>query len=156
MNTLLSTDFLPPSGERNKREYSYFFPTIYTSYTVDDNNSLTLNYSKRINRPGFRALNPFRWYSNPYSYSSGNPSLSPSISHNVELGYLFKVSIPLPHIFKELMMLTVKLQPLTEVNSIISYENYYNQSTYGINASYTGNLTKWWEFSTTGDASYNT
>lgn len=148
--------FSPASGERNKREYGYFFPTIYTSYTVDDNNSLTLNYSKRINRPGFRALNPFRWYSNPYSYSSGNPSLSPSISHNVELGYLFKSKYSITAYFQRTNDAYSQIATLNGVNSIISYENYYNQSTYGINASYTGNLTKWWEFSTTGDASYNT
>ena len=43
-----------------------------------------------LDRPNFRALNPFRWYSNPYSYSTGNPLLQPSYNNNFEIDYLYK------------------------------------------------------------------
>ncbi|RTZ50453.1 hypothetical protein EJ377_04755 [Chryseobacterium arthrosphaerae] len=37
-------------------------------YKSNENHTFSLNYSKRINRPGFRAINPYRWYNNINSY----------------------------------------------------------------------------------------
>lgn len=72
-----------------RSQYGKFFPNFNLMYKKE-NNSLTLNYNKRINRPRLGQLNPFRWYSNPYVYMEGNPYLQPTISHNLELNYLYK------------------------------------------------------------------
>ncbi len=69
----------------DKNTYTEFFPTVYISYQLDDRNSFSLNYGRRINRPSFGWLNPFRWYSSNYSFSEGNPQLSPSFTDNIEL-----------------------------------------------------------------------
>ena len=78
------------SGQSSDNSYGKFFPTAYLTYKVNDDNTFNINYSKRINRPGFRALNPFRWYTNINSYYSGNPALNPSVNNNFELSYLYK------------------------------------------------------------------
>lgn len=70
--------------------FTQSFPTVYLSYAQNENHNFSLNYGKRIYRPGFRELNPFRWYSNPYSYSEGNPDLKPSYTHNLEFNHSFK------------------------------------------------------------------
>lgn len=67
-----------------------FFPTVYLSYAQNENHNFSLNYGKRIYRPGFRELNPFRWYTSPYSYSEGNPDLKPTYTHNIEFNHSFK------------------------------------------------------------------
>ncbi len=77
-------------NEKVKKEYTQFFPTAYITYTPNEQHSFSLNYSKRINRPGFNALNPFKWYSSPYAYSEGNPYLQPSFSHNIEANYGYR------------------------------------------------------------------
>ncbi len=74
----------------NKNNYTKLFPTAYITYNPNENNSWSLNYGKRINRPSYSSLNPFRWYSNPYSYTEGNPFLQPSFIDNFELSHLFK------------------------------------------------------------------
>jgi len=76
-----------------QRNYGQWFPSTYISYKMNDDHSLSLNYSRRINRPYFQALNPFRWYMNPYSYSSGNSELMPAFNNNFELNYAFKTRL---------------------------------------------------------------
>ncbi len=48
-----------------------------------------MTYSRRINRPNYNQLNPFRIYDNPYSYVEGNPFLKPSYTSNFEFIYTF-------------------------------------------------------------------
>jgi outer membrane receptor protein involved in Fe transport len=73
-----------------KYDYTNFFPTTYLSYAPIENHNFSLNYSKRISRPGFNELNPFKWYSTPYSYSEGNPYLRPTYTNNLEFNYSYK------------------------------------------------------------------
>jgi len=56
---------------------------------MDDKNIFSLSYGKRINRPSYSWLNPFRWYTDPYAYSEGNPFLQPSYNNNIELSYTY-------------------------------------------------------------------
>nr|WP_315034202.1 TonB-dependent receptor [uncultured Chryseobacterium sp.] len=72
-----------------RNQYGKFFPNFNIMYKKE-NNTFTLNYNKRINRPRLGQLNPFRWYSNPFVYMEGNPYLQPTISHNLEFNYLYK------------------------------------------------------------------
>ncbi len=82
--------FTKTTGVRNKNKYGNWFPSFYLSYKPNNKHFYTFNYSKRINRPSFKALNPFRWYSNPYTYYTGNPVLQPSFNHNIEFSYSYK------------------------------------------------------------------
>ena len=77
-------------NQTNTVKYTEFFPTAYLSYNPNDSNSFSLNYGRRINRPSFFFLNPFRYVYNPYSFSEGNPFLLPSFSHNLEMEYMYK------------------------------------------------------------------
>lgn len=78
------------NNARNKRDYFKIFPTIYLQYLINDNNKLNLNYGKRITRPEYWRLNPFRFYTTPNTYLQGNPFLNPSFTHNIELLYSLK------------------------------------------------------------------
>lgn len=82
----------PSNGATNnvKDDYGKVFPTAYVSFKPNDNHTFSLNYSKRINRPDFQSLNPFRWYTNSYMYYTGTPTLTPSFNDNVELSYSHK------------------------------------------------------------------
>lgn len=74
----------------SRSTYDKLFPTINLSYTGFKNHFLSLAYSKRIQRPNFFYLNPFRYYTSPYAYTSGNASLLPSFSGKIELLHVFK------------------------------------------------------------------
>ncbi len=77
-------------NQTDKNSYTEFFPTAYLSYQSNENDSFSLNYGRRINRPSFGWLNPFRWYSSNYSFSEGNPQLRPSITDNIEFEFAHK------------------------------------------------------------------
>jgi hypothetical protein len=71
------------------KHYFELFPTAYLGYNMNERNIFYLEYGRRISRPSFGQLNPFRSYSSPYYYFVGNPALKPAISNNVVLGYVF-------------------------------------------------------------------
>lgn len=67
--------------------YGDIVPTIILSHNFDKTHSLKLAYSKRLERPDYRDLNPFINLSDPYNITTGNPLLKPEIGNNFELGY---------------------------------------------------------------------
>lgn len=82
--------YSPTLSITNRYNYFKLFPSLFFQYNINDDNNLNLNFTRRIQRPDFMLLNPFRYYSNLTSYETGNPFLQPSYSNNIELGYTFK------------------------------------------------------------------
>jgi hypothetical protein len=69
--------------------FDHFFPTALLTYNPSERHSFSLGYSKRIDRPAFNDVNPFKVYLDYYNYAEGNPGLLPSLTHNIEFSYLF-------------------------------------------------------------------
>ena len=72
------------------RSYSNLFPTAYISYQANDNNTFSINYGRRIDRPAYQDLNPFLFFLDQYTYQAGNPYLLPQYTDNVELSHTYK------------------------------------------------------------------
>lgn len=70
-----------------KNTYNDFFPTVALSYEMKQGEAITLNYSRRTNRPNIGMLNPVADISNPYSQRRGNPNLQPEYINALELSY---------------------------------------------------------------------
>ncbi|MDR1403121.1 MAG: outer membrane beta-barrel protein [Tannerellaceae bacterium] len=64
--------------ERFTHEYVRALPTVYLNYMLAGSHRLSYNLSTRTSRPAFSALNPFKVYTSPNSYRTGNPYLYPS------------------------------------------------------------------------------
>jgi outer membrane receptor protein involved in Fe transport len=73
-----------------KKSYLQLFPTAYFTYKTNDNNTFGISYGRRIERPSYQSLNPFRFQLDRYTYYEGNPDLQPQFSNNVELSYNYK------------------------------------------------------------------
>lgn len=67
--------------------YNTFVPSLFLSKKLNENQQVRLSYSKRIERPDFRDLNPFINTSDPKNITSGNPYLKPEIGNRYELGW---------------------------------------------------------------------
>lgn len=76
------------TGEENKSSYIDFFPSGHFTYRFNQQNNLQLSYSRRIRRPGFWQLNPFRTITDNRFIMSGNPELKPVYTNAYEIGYL--------------------------------------------------------------------
>jgi len=137
-----------------RRKNGKLFPTVYALYSIDDGSRLSANYTKRINRPGFNAISPFRWYNNIYSYVTGNPLLRPFISDNVQLNYeKGDVHVSLYGQFSKNGYGEVDI--FDNTRWISSYQNFFDQNRFGMVASYFVGLLKWWEADLYGSAYFN-
>jgi outer membrane receptor protein involved in Fe transport len=72
------------------KNYNNLFPSAFLTYEISETTNVSLNYSKRINRPRDRFINPFSSYSSNVNFFIGNPDLDPALSDSYDLGFLKK------------------------------------------------------------------
>ena len=80
--------YLPKNEQSYKLDRFDFFPTAHLSLDMSGNYQLMSSYSRRINRPRGRDLDPFPEYRDQYSIRTGNPDLKPEYTNSYELGLL--------------------------------------------------------------------
>jgi outer membrane receptor protein involved in Fe transport len=135
------------TNQTNTNKYFQLFPTVYILYKFNDDHVFTVNYSKRIQRPEYSSLDPFRWYLSPYSFTEGNPFLQPSFNHNFELSYTYKQRYAVSVYYQRSVHTFDQVSLLDTINNIQYFktDNIGTTSGYGINVSATLNPTHWWE-----------
>ena len=122
------------------RNYIQLFPSFFTNYTITPDHVFGINLSRRLNRPSYRQLNPFRAFVDKTTYREGNPFLKPQVSYNSELSYTYKqrytATISYSRTTDEIT--TVLLQNDEEQVTILKYLNIgeYNYFGLGINGSF--------------------
>ncbi|HBV14095.1 outer membrane beta-barrel family protein [Chryseobacterium carnipullorum] len=128
-----------------KIKYGKLFPTAYISYKPNENNAFSLNYSRRISRPYFGNLNPFKFYVSEFEYSTGNPYLLPSFSDNFEFGYVLNNNFNVTLYYNYNKDNWDRIQVVEGKSKYSIVKNFYNQDQAGINISYNYNKLKWME-----------
>jgi len=80
-----------PELEEPARDSSYLslFPSLGLNYIASHKSTWSMNYGRRINRPDYNVLNPFRQQITELGFNIGNPALKPEIVNNIELGYTY-------------------------------------------------------------------
>lgn len=74
----------------HKYEYNDLFPSINTTYKINDKHQLRLSYGKTVNRPEFREVSPSVFYDfDLASDVQGNTDLKPCYVQNLDLRYEF-------------------------------------------------------------------
>jgi outer membrane receptor protein involved in Fe transport len=133
------------------------FPSIFLTDQLNADQTLQLNYTRRIDRPSFLQLSPFTDYSDSLNLSRGNPNLKPQFTNSLELGYqlnyqkntflatvYYKYTTDLITRYQ-----TKEINPLTD--SVVLINTFINA-----NSSYVGgleligknSLTSWWDLTT--------
>ncbi len=74
-------------GKVNIPGYGSFVPSLFFSHKLNNQQLIKLSYNRRIQRPGYRDLNPYVNAIDPKNILTGNPDLKPEISDNIEAGY---------------------------------------------------------------------
>jgi len=131
---------MPP----NKTHYAKLFPTAYLSYKLNENNTFSTSYSRRIQRPGYWALDPAKWYQTLNEVIYGNPFIQPSFINSVSLNHQFK-SILTSEISYYTSSGNVN-QILRHQNDTIYFQNdnWANSKSFSISESLNLPITKWW------------
>lgn len=140
-------------NEKINFDYGKLFPSAYLLYTPNENHSFSINYSKRISRPIFWDLNPFKWYLNSFTVVEGNPLLQPSFADNFEFNYGFKDNFTFKLYYSNTTdgSMQIPFIDLTTEPANIRYfrDNFYDNSKFGATFTYLAYPTKWWESSNT-------
>jgi hypothetical protein len=76
-------------GEFN-RDFVDFFPNIMVQRELNNGNQINFVYRKKIDRPSFRQLTPFRIYVDDFTIVEGNPALRPQYSDVITLNTTIK------------------------------------------------------------------
>ena len=79
---------LRQTKESNPRNYANMFPSAHLTYSISDDNSYQLGYSRRVRRPTYNDLSPFVTLSDNRNFFSGNPNLNPEFTNSFDLGHL--------------------------------------------------------------------
>lgn len=72
------------------KNYFKLYPTLQVNYIANTDNNFSFALGRRVNRPSFWSLNPFKSLFTAYSYGEGNPYLQPEYSTNIEVAHSYK------------------------------------------------------------------
>jgi outer membrane receptor protein involved in Fe transport len=74
------------TNQTNTQEYTELFPNASVQYNLSENYSIKANYKRSIARPGYKDLNPFRFFLNDNYVIAGNPNLVPTFLDHYVVG----------------------------------------------------------------------
>ncbi|MBC8756499.1 outer membrane beta-barrel protein [Kordia sp. YSTF-M3] len=147
LENTITEGFSTSLNQTNKNDYLKLFPTFYVSYAKNENNYFSFNYGRRITRPSFRELNPFRFFNNSNSFSEGNPFLQPSFTDNFDFNYTYK-RVLTTNIFASSISdgygTIFSADPVTNTQAVIR-RNYYKRFSMGIAQIYSFRKISWWQ-----------
>ncbi|MBS1771852.1 MAG: TonB-dependent receptor [Bacteroidetes bacterium] len=137
-------------SQTNTNNYFQLFPTAYLQYSPNEDNVININYARRIGRPDYSDMNPFRTYSTGGSYETGNPFLQPSFYHEVELSYTLKSKYTLSAMGGMATTIPSRVSFIDASRNTFYYTKVNAGTLYNIGASATMVLNpfKWWESNT--------
>ncbi len=127
--------------------YTNLFPNLGFTYTLTPAHVFALNYGRRINRPDYNVLNPFRVQLSELSFSKGNESLSPEIVNNIELGYTWQYRYNFKLSYSKTTDQITRLIGPDDVDpraSFIGWDNLAEQTIYAFNISAPIGFSPWW------------
>jgi outer membrane receptor protein involved in Fe transport len=123
------------------------FPSAHFSYELVDKSQFMTSYSRRINRPGGRDLDPFPNYMNQYTIRIGNPDLKPEYTDSYEFSYMRKFGnsfVSLETFYRTTNDLITRIQELKEDGIIyMSADNLNRDHSLGGEIMGNINITKW-------------
>ncbi|WP_440134777.1 TonB-dependent receptor domain-containing protein [Chitinophaga sancti] len=144
-------------GTVTTNNYSKLFPTGYLQYTANEQHTFSLSYGRRLSRPRFNELNPFRVYYSTYSYTQGNPMLIPAYTSNIELQHSYKEMLTTIFSYSKTTN-GIGNPPLFDTASKVSYlidMNYYTTSSWNVSEIFVFNGISWWESENELNVFYN-
>ena len=141
-------------------DYFSLFPSVNLGYDIAENTQILMSYSRRINRPRSRQLNPFTNFSDENNIRRGNPFLLPEYINSYEIGAsqdYEKVSLQAAIFYKDVNDLIRRFSTIDgEGVRTLSYVNFAGSETIGTELSINYSPTKAFNINLSGDYSKNT
>jgi hypothetical protein len=142
------------------RNYTQLFPSLAVQRHIDKNNDLGITVSRRINRPNYEQLNPFKNFLDPSTYATGYPYILPELVYNIELSHTFKQKFVTTFLYSYLKdPITNVIQPSDDTTqkriTVQTDRNLTSQLFYDFSGSYQFQIFKWWSNFTSFNCYYS-
>lgn len=140
------------------RNYVNLFPSVFVSRSLDTNNVLNVSYSRRIDRPNYRNLNPFQFFLDPYTFQQGNPNLRPQFTNSFQITHVFKGAFSTSLGYSRINNVIadqIPKQIASENKTYVTTENLDHQDSYNLTFSIPVTVKKWWTMQNNISAFYN-
>lgn len=133
------------SNQTVKRSYTDFFPSGGITYQVNDNNSLALLYSNRIERPSYQSLNPFEFQIDELSFQKGNPFLRPQYTTNIKINHTYKYTLNTSLSYSYIRDFFAQVTEAEgDTRNFLITRNVANQQIINLGISYPFKVKEWW------------
>ncbi len=80
------------NSDFTSRDFTNLFPTVNLNYELNEKETVSFGYNRRIRRPRGFFLNPFPSRTSATTFFQGNPNINPSLSNGIDLRYLNRIS----------------------------------------------------------------
>jgi len=128
-----------------KRNYTDLFPSASITYTANNDNAFNLSFSRRIDRPNYKYLNPFEVKIDELTYEKGNAFLLPQYTNTIELTHTFKNKFNTTISYSHVKDFSAEIIDTTEItHDYITEANLASQDIFNINFALPFQVTKWW------------
>lgn len=135
------------NGQSFDRNYTNWFPSAFFTYKWTKNYEMGLNLSRRLDRPSYRQLNPFKFFLDPSTYREGNPYLNPQFTWQAEWNHTiaqrFNVSLAVSRTFDNITEVIGPVEGLDRV-TVQTDQNLTEVDNISLNANVPLNFFKWW------------
>ncbi|WP_118972227.1 TonB dependent receptor [Taibaiella koreensis] len=135
------------TSQQYDTSYTQLFPSLALQYHLHAKHDLGITFSRRIERPNYQQLNPFKYFIDKTTYREGYPYLQPASFYSVELSHTFNQRFVTTFTFGiNKGVITEVIQPSeTEDSVTVQTNKNLRQMTFvGLSGAYPFQLTRWW------------
>ena len=130
----------------NTQNYFELFPSLFLTRKFGADHSLTFDYSRKLTRPKYSDLNPFRYFLNENNFFEGNPNLVPNFSHNFNLNLSIKDTYFIDLYYRDNGRYISRLSFQDNQNQTLRQikQNVQSSTSYGLDFTISTSVTPFW------------
>ncbi|MFM1879625.1 MAG: hypothetical protein RLZZ241_2491 [Bacteroidota bacterium] len=131
----------------NKQRYFQPFPNINLTRNLGESSSMTVTYNRKLTRPNYQDLNPFRFFVNENDYDQGNPNLVPNYSKNFNFNLNVKNTLFLDFYYRDNGRYISPLSFQDNRNQVLMeiFQNVEDSHSFGVDLTLSKRLTNFWD-----------
>ena len=139
------TSLTEQNDETVKQDYVDYFPSGGITFDPSQKHSFRLGYSRRIDRPNYRDLNPFEFKLDELTFRKGNPFLRPQYSNSVQLSHTFNYTLNTSLSYSHTKDLMSEITDTADMRAAyLTVENIADQDVFSLSVSYPFAISKAW------------
>ncbi|RYD71740.1 MAG: TonB-dependent receptor, partial [Sphingobacteriales bacterium] len=142
---LIRADGQQQDDEHIRKNYVNLFPSMAATLKMNRQHSFGLTYSRRIDRPGYRNLNPFENKLDELTYQKGNAFLKPQFGNNLEFSHVFKGKLTTTFGYNDVSDFISEYLDTTNGNATyVQQRNLARQQMLTLSVSTSFKVMRWW------------